>query len=211
VRTYCQSLLGSEELEERYRELYEEHNDDENRQYEWADLLEKFDPDDEYVSVYEGRYDIDDDSEEKAELTRKRLIAYHQLEAYSLYLEDKPAELAAYCEFLVSVFSMVLACNIIAMIIISHHHSAGALQSRGYCQQGAWAAIGGYGAGGIQVGSGGGKCGSCGGRGERGGHSDGDMSSRADCKRMAMGGPSGQIEDRKRKPQGGHIKHCGWP
>ena len=122
-------MIGSEELEERYRELYEEHNDDENRQYEWADLLEKFDPDDEYVSVYEGRHDINDDSEEKAELTRKRLIAYHQLEAYSLYLEDKPAELAAYCEFLVSVFSMVLACIIIAMMIISHYHSAGALQS----------------------------------------------------------------------------------
>jgi len=53
VRTYCRGLLGSEELE-RYRELYEEHNDDENRQIEWADLLEKFDPDDEYISVYEG-------------------------------------------------------------------------------------------------------------------------------------------------------------
>ena len=52
VRIYCQSLLGSEELEERYRELYEEHNDDKNRQYKWADLLKKVDPDDEYVSVY---------------------------------------------------------------------------------------------------------------------------------------------------------------
>ncbi len=91
VRTYCQSLLGSEELK-RYKELYDESNDDKNRQSEWADLLEKFDPDDKYVSAYEGRYDIDDDSEEKAELTRKRLITYHQLEAYSLYLEDKPAE-----------------------------------------------------------------------------------------------------------------------
>jgi len=100
---------------------------------------------------------------------RKRLIAYHQLEAYSLYLEDKPAELAAYREFLVSVYSMVLACIIIAMIIISHHHSAGALQSRGYYQKGAWAAIGVYGVGGIRVGSGGGKCGSYGGCGERGG------------------------------------------
>ena len=120
--------------------MYEEHNDDENRQTEWADLLEKFDPDDKYISVYEGRYDYDDDSEKKTELMCKRLIAYHQLEAYSLYLEDKPSELAAYCKFLVSVFSMVLACIIIFMIIISHHHSAGALQSRGYCQQGAWAA-----------------------------------------------------------------------
>jgi len=128
VRTYCQGLLGSEELE-KYQELYDESDNDENRQSEWADLLKKFDPDDEYVSVYEGRYDIDNDSEEKAELMRKRLIAYHQLEAYSLYLEDKPAELAAYRKFLVSVFFMVLACIIIAMIIISQHHSAGALQS----------------------------------------------------------------------------------
>jgi len=38
-------------------------------------------------------------------------------------------------------------------IIISHHHSVGALQSRGFCQQGAWAAIGVYGAEEIRVGS----------------------------------------------------------
>jgi len=89
------------------------------------------------------------------------LIAYHQLEAFSLYLKDKPAQSAAYHEFLVSIFSMVLACNFYSMIIISHYHSAGALQLRGYCQQGAWAAIGAYCAGEIRVGSGGGKCGSC--------------------------------------------------
>ena len=111
VRTYCRGLLGSDELE-RYRELCEK-SDDENRQSEWEELLEKFDPDDKFIDA--GRYDFVDDFEENAELTRKRLIAYHQLEAYSLYLEDKPAELAAYREFLVSVFSMVLAfifyCN----------------------------------------------------------------------------------------------------
>ena len=107
--------------------MYEEHNDDENRQTEWADLLEKFDPDDKYISVYEGRYDYDDDSEKKTELMCKRLIAYHQLEAYSLYLEDKPAELAAYRKFLVSIFSFVHA-YFIAVVIISHHHSVGALQ-----------------------------------------------------------------------------------
>jgi len=97
------------------------------------------------------------------------LIAYHQLEAYSLYLEDKPSELAAYREILVSVFSMVLACIIIFMRIISHHHydSAGALQSRGYCQEGSWAANGVHGTEEIQVGSGGGKYGSCRGYGGR--------------------------------------------
>jgi len=128
VRTYCRGLFGSEELK-RYWELYEEYNDDENRQTKWADLLKKFDPGNQYISVYEGRHDFDDDSKEKAELTCKRLIAYHQLEAYSVNLEDKPSELAACCKYLVSVFSMVLACIIIFMIIISHHHSAGALQS----------------------------------------------------------------------------------
>jgi len=166
VRTYCRGLLGSEELK-RYRVLCEEHNDNKNCQTEWADLLKKFDPDDKYISVYEGWYDVDDDSEEKAELTRKRLIAYHQLEAYSVYLEDKPSELAVYREFLASVFYMVLACIIIFMILISHHHSAGALQSRGYCQQSTWAANGVHGTGEIRVGSGGGKYGSCRGYGGR--------------------------------------------
>jgi hypothetical protein len=108
VRQYCQDLLGSEELE-RYREFYDESNDDENPQCDWADLLERFDPDNEFVSTYEGRYDIDDDSEEKAELTRKRLIAYDQLKAFSLYLKDMPAELAAYRKFLISIFSFVHA------------------------------------------------------------------------------------------------------
>ena len=53
VRTYCRGLLGSEELE-RYQELYEENNDDENRQSEWEDLLEKFDPDDIFIDAYKG-------------------------------------------------------------------------------------------------------------------------------------------------------------
>ena len=102
VRTYCRGLLGSDELE-RYRELCEK-SDDENRQSEWEELLEKFDPDDKFIDA--GRYDFVDDFEENAELTRKRLIAYHQLKAYSLYLEDKPTKLAAYRKFLVSTFSM---------------------------------------------------------------------------------------------------------
>ncbi len=117
----------------------------------WANLLKEFDPEDEFVSVYKSRYDIDNDYEE--ELTCKRLIAYDQLKAFSLYLKNKPAELAAYRKFLVSIFSFVHA-NFIVVVIISHHHSVGALQSRGYSQQGAWAAIGVYSAGEIRVGSG---------------------------------------------------------
>ncbi len=33
--------------------------------------------------------------------------------------------------------------------------------------------------------------------GSVGGHSNDGVSSRSDCKQMVMGGPSGQIEDRK--------------
>ena len=64
VRTEYQDLLSPDEFE-RYKELNGEYNDDENRQSNWANLLKEFDPEDEFVSVYESRYDIDDDSKEK--------------------------------------------------------------------------------------------------------------------------------------------------
>ena len=83
----------------------------------------------------------------------ERVIAYDQLKAFSLYLEDKADLSAAYHEFLVSIYSFLR--DILLCTIISHHHSVGALQSQGNCEIGTWAAIGVYGAGGIQVGSGG--------------------------------------------------------
>ena len=104
VRTHCRDLLGAEDLE-RYKQLFE-NTYDEDLQSDWEDLLEKFYPEDEFIDA--GRYDFDDDSEEQAELTRKRLIALHQLKAFSLYIEDKPALSAAYYEFLVSNFPWCL-------------------------------------------------------------------------------------------------------
>jgi hypothetical protein len=41
---------------------------------------------------------------------RERVISFHQLKAFSLYLKDKPAQSDAYHQFLVSIFFMVLAC-----------------------------------------------------------------------------------------------------
>ncbi len=96
-------MIGSEELE-RYQELYDESNDDENRQSEWANLLKEFDPEDDFVSVYESRYDLDDDYKEKEKLTRERLRAYDQLKGFSLSIKDKPDLLAAYHDYLVSIF-----------------------------------------------------------------------------------------------------------
>ena len=110
VGTACEYLLGAGDLD-RYRDLYDEE-DNKNRQTEWAELLEKFDPNGEDVgsSDFEGQANLCDVFENNSKVMSKRIIAYHQLKAYSLYLEDKPVELAAYCKFLVSVYSMVLAC-----------------------------------------------------------------------------------------------------
>ena len=165
IRCHCKGLLGTEDYCRSYelseRDVFN-YNVEDNRLTEWKIFLDKCDPDGEDVGSndYEGQACLRDDIENEAKVMCKRVIAYHQLEAYSLYLKDKPAELAAYREFLVSVVSTVLACIIIAMIIISHHHSVGALQSRGYCQQGAWAASDFHSTGEIRVGSSGGKCGS---------------------------------------------------
>jgi hypothetical protein len=57
---------------------------------------------------------------------REKVIAYDQLKAFSLYLEDKYDLLAAYRKFLVSVYCFVHA-YIFVVTIISHHLSVGAL------------------------------------------------------------------------------------
>jgi hypothetical protein len=102
VRSCCRDLLVPEELN-RYQELYE-RSDDENRQSEWESLLGMFDPDDEDIgsSDNEGQANLRDDIEIDSKVMKERIIAYHQLKAFSLYLEDKPNLTAAYRKFLVS-------------------------------------------------------------------------------------------------------------
>jgi hypothetical protein len=103
-RDHCKDLLGAEDLS-RYRELYDKRNDDKNRQTDWSDLLEKFYPEDEDIgsSNYEGQANLRDNIENKSKDICKKVEGYDQLKAFSLYLEDKPADLAAYCKFLVSI------------------------------------------------------------------------------------------------------------
>ena len=102
VRSWCKDLLVPEELE-RYQELYE-RDDDENRQSEWESLLGMFDPGNEDVgsSNNEGRANLRDDIKIDSKTMREKTIAYHQLKAFSLYLDDKPNLTAAYRKFLVS-------------------------------------------------------------------------------------------------------------
>ena len=127
IRSACKGLLNSKDYE-RYRELNDRHvftDGDENRLDQWEAFLENLNPDDEEVasSDYEGEATRRDDLEIGSKAMRERVIAYHQLKAFSLFLEDRPVLKAGYREFLVSIyFSMVLACITIVMIIISHHH-----------------------------------------------------------------------------------------
>ena len=56
-------------------------------------------------SNYESQANLHDAIEIEAKVMRERVIAYDQLKAFSLYLEDKPAQSAANHEFLVSIYS----------------------------------------------------------------------------------------------------------
>ncbi len=71
-----------------------ERGDDENCQSDWERLLEKFYPDDEFIDA--NRYEINDDSEEKETLTREGIVTRHQLKAFTLYLEGKPAQTSSW-------------------------------------------------------------------------------------------------------------------
>ena len=117
IRDHCMGLLGDDDYG-RYHELCDRdfdcfnYDDEENRLREWKNFLDKCDPYSEDIgsSNYDGRVNLCDDIKNKAEVMRKRVIAYDQLKAFTLFLEDKPAQTAAYREFLVSVVFTVLAC-----------------------------------------------------------------------------------------------------
>ena len=102
IRNTCECLLTAQDLF-RYQALHD-GSDDENRQSEWSELLKRFDPDDEDIrsSDNEGQANFRDEIETNSKVMREKTIAYHQLKAFSLYLEDKPNLTAAYRKFLVS-------------------------------------------------------------------------------------------------------------
>jgi hypothetical protein len=133
IRGHCEELLCTDDLL-RYQELCDrdvfDEAGNENCWAEWEDLFTKCNPDIEEIDLndYECQAYLDDKVEDELKDMHDKVIAYDQLQAFLLYLKDKPAELAAYRKFLVSICHFVHACNIV-MTIISHHHSAGALQS----------------------------------------------------------------------------------
>jgi hypothetical protein len=95
VMETCKVLLNEHEYE-RYGEVH--HKDGDNdRHNAWACLLKKFNPQDEDIdsSNHEGQYELCTEAEERAADAREKLIAVHQLRAYSRYLKESnpPAEL----------------------------------------------------------------------------------------------------------------------
>ncbi len=133
IRSHCKDLLCTDDLA-RYQELcggevFDKIGDD-DRRTEWVELVDKCNSDNEDIDIsdYERQFSLQEEFEDKSKDMRDKLIAYDQLRAYSLYVEHKPAELAAYRKFLVSICFLCMHCNIL-MTIVSHHYPAGALQS----------------------------------------------------------------------------------
>ena len=83
---------------------------DENCLSEWEAIVEKFNPDDKEVgsSDHEGKIDRRDASENNLKVVKERVIAHHQLKAFSLFIRGQPAQVVeAYHQFLVSIFSFL--------------------------------------------------------------------------------------------------------
>jgi hypothetical protein len=132
IRSHCEDLFCSEDLA-RYQELCDgevfDKIGDDDRRTEWVDLVDKCNSDDEYINVsdFERQLSRQDESEDKSKDMRNKLIAYDQIRLYSLYVEHKPAKLAAYCKFLVCICFLCMHCNIV-VTIVSHHYSVGVVQ-----------------------------------------------------------------------------------
>jgi hypothetical protein len=113
VRTACEDLLGTEAYR-RYQDLSQtdgfDYDVEENRLSEWESILKKFYPDDEEVwsSDHEGEIDRLDESEINSKVMKEKVIAHHQLKAFSSFVRGQPAQVVeAYQQFLVSIFSFL--------------------------------------------------------------------------------------------------------
>jgi len=108
IRDHCKDLLGDDDYV-RYHELCDreifDHDVEENRLREWKEFLDKLDPYHRDVgsSDYDGQINLHNDIENEAKVMRERVIAHDQLKAFTLHLEGKPAQTAAYHKFLVNI------------------------------------------------------------------------------------------------------------
>jgi hypothetical protein len=132
IREVCVGLLSADAFG-KYQELcnldvFDKHGD-ENRRSDWETLIQKCNLDDEEIDIddYEWQIAARNDFEERSDDVRDNLIAYDQLRAWSLYVEHKPVEMAAYRIFLVSIFFLCMQSDI---AVTSSHiiYSTGTIQ-----------------------------------------------------------------------------------
>ena len=133
VRKVCMDLLSTDAFG-KFQELCDlyvfDTEGDENFREDWGSFINECDPEDEEMdaSDYERQIEDRNDFYESSIDERARRIAFDQLKAWSMYVEDKPLAKAAYHDFLVSVV-LLFACNCDIVVVLSHIiSSTGAIQ-----------------------------------------------------------------------------------
>jgi len=103
---------------------------DENCREDWGSLIKECDPEDEEMDASDYARQIEDrnDFYESSIDERARRIAFDQLKAWSMYVEDKPLAKAAYHDFLVSVSYFLHAIAISLSYCLTLSFSTGAIQ-----------------------------------------------------------------------------------
>ena len=133
VRKVCMDLLSTDAFG-KFQELCDlyvfDTEGDENCREDWGSFIDKCDSEDEEIDVsdYERQIGDQNDFEERSIDEHARRIAFDQLKAWSIYVEDKPLAKAAYHNFLVSIV-LLFACNCDIVVVLSHIiSSTGAIQ-----------------------------------------------------------------------------------
>ena len=123
IREVCAELISTDAFG-KFRELCDwgvfNTIGDEHCRSEWGDFVQSCNPEDEEIPLddYERQIGIQNDFEQKSIDERARCIAFDQLKAWSVYVEDKPIAKAAYRDFLVSIFFLYVQCDIV--VTLSH-------------------------------------------------------------------------------------------
>ena len=108
IREVCEDLLSTDSFG-KFQELCDldvfDTEGDENLREDWGSFITDCNSEDEEMdaSDYEREIDNRNDFYESSIDERARRIAFEQLTAWSMYVEDKPLAKAAYRDFLVSI------------------------------------------------------------------------------------------------------------
>ena len=132
IREVCAELLSTNAFG-KFQELCDwdvfDTDGDDHCRSEWEGFIRSCDSEDDEIDLndFERQIDLRNNFEQRSIDACDQCIALDQLKAWSLYVEDKPVEKAAYRKFLVSIFFLCMQCDI---VVTSSHiiYSTGAIQ-----------------------------------------------------------------------------------